>query len=260
MTEDVAVKTLFDGAAAGYDRARRQLVPPFDDFYGAAVGAIPYEREDDIRVLDLGAGTGLLSALVAHVFPRARITLTDASPRMLHVARRRFTDEPERFELRAVDYAKVPLPGGEYDAVVSALSIHHLDGAEKRELFRKIYSALSNGGVFVNADQVQGETPEAESLYRETWLRQVRERGVREDDLTAALVRMREDEMSTLDEQRAWLISGGFQGVSCWYKDYGFAVYGGYRQDQSHGKDFYEQTEDVGGEGVGEARGAADRG
>ncbi len=70
MTEGVAVKTLFDGAAAGYDRARRQLVPPFDDFYGAAVGAIPYEREDDIRVLDLGAGTGLLSTLVAHVFPR----------------------------------------------------------------------------------------------------------------------------------------------------------------------------------------------
>jgi len=31
----------------------------------------------------------------------------------------------------------------------------------------------------------------------------VRERGVREDDLTAALVRMREDKMSTLDEQIA---------------------------------------------------------
>ena len=67
MTTDVNVKTLFDGAAAGHDRARRQLVPSFDDFYGAVVGEIPYEREVDVRVLDLGVGTGLLSALVARL-------------------------------------------------------------------------------------------------------------------------------------------------------------------------------------------------
>lgn len=52
------MRALFDGAAAGYDRARRQLVPPFDDFYGTVVESIPYEREAAIRVLDLGAGTG----------------------------------------------------------------------------------------------------------------------------------------------------------------------------------------------------------
>ena len=149
---------------------------------------------------------------------------------MLGVARRRFENEPARFELRVMDYTQEPL-SGEYYAVVSALSIHHLDGAEKREIFRMVYSVLNDGGVFVNADQVLGETPEAESLYRETWLRQARERGVSEEDLAAALVRRREDKMSTLDEQRAWLISSGFRGVSCWYKDYSFAVYGGYRQD-----------------------------
>lgn len=228
---------VFDGAAAGYDRARRQLVPPFDGFYGAAVGAIPYRREDEIRVLDLGAGTGLLSAMVARAFPRARITLADVSPEMLGVARQRFADEPARFELRVMDYAEEPLLG-EYDAVVSALSIHHLDGDEKRELFRKVYGVLREGGVFVNADQVLGETPETEARYREVWLRQVRERGVSEEDLSAALARMREDKMSTLDEQRVWLVEAGFRPVECWYKSYSFAVYGGYRQDRRSRKDF----------------------
>jgi tRNA (cmo5U34)-methyltransferase len=201
-------------------------VPPFDDFYEMAVEAIPYEREDAIRVLDLGAGTGLLSAFVARAFPRVRITLVDASPEMLRVARKRFADEPGRFEFRVVDYAQEPLLG-EYEAVVSALSIHHLGGTEKRELFRKVYGVLCDGGVFVNADQVLGSTPEIEALYRETWLRQVRESGVGEEVLAAAFVRMREDKPSTLEEQEAWLEEAGFRQVDCPYKNYGFAVYGG---------------------------------
>ncbi len=229
MREGLTVAVLFDEAAEGYDRARRQLVPPFDDFYRTVVESIPHEPDAAMRVLDLGAGTGLLSALVARAFPRARVTLVDASPEMLGVARRRFADEPERFELRVVDYAREPLPG-EYEAVVSALSIHHLDGTGKRELFRKAYGALCDGGVFVNADQVLGSTPEIEAHYREMWLRQVRERGVGEEDLAAALVRMREDRPSTLEEQTAWLEEAGFQQVDCPYKNYSFAVYGGRKQ------------------------------
>jgi tRNA (cmo5U34)-methyltransferase len=223
------VEALFDTAAEDYDRARRQLVPPFDAFYGTVVDSIPHEREDAIRVLDLGAGTGLLSAFVAQAFPRARMTLVDASPDMLGVARRRFADELERFEMRVVNYAREPLPE-EYEVVVSALSIHHLDGTEKRELFRKVYGMLCNGGVFVNADQVLGSTPEIEARYRETWLRKVREGGVGEEDLDAARARMKEDKMSTLEEQEAWLEDTGFRQVDCPYKNYGFAVYGGRKQ------------------------------
>jgi tRNA (cmo5U34)-methyltransferase len=148
---------------------------------------------------------------------------------MLGMARRRFADEPERFELRVLDYAREPLPG-EYEVVVYALSIHHLDGTGKRELFRKIYGVLCAGGVFVNADQVLGSTPEIEARYCETWLRQVRERGVGEEDLATALVRMREGRPSTLEEQKAWLEEAGFWQVDCPYKNYSFAVYGGRKQ------------------------------
>jgi tRNA (cmo5U34)-methyltransferase len=171
----------------------------------------------------------MLSAFVALAFPRARITLVDASPEMLAVARRRFADEPGRFEFRVLDYAREP-PPGEYEAVVSALSIHHLDGTEKRELFREVYRVLCDGGVFVNADQVLGSTPEIEARYRETWLRQVREREVGKEDLAAALARMKEDKMSTLEEQEAWLEETSFRQVDCPYKNYGFAVYGGRKQ------------------------------
>jgi tRNA (cmo5U34)-methyltransferase len=234
----VTVGSLFGEAARDYDRARRQLVPGFDRFYGAALESVPFAEEQEIKVLELGAGTGLLSAMIAEIFPRSRVTLVDLSVEMLRVACRRFKREPGRFEFRTMDYARKPLPSrnGGYDLVVSALSIHHLTHGDKKELFGKVRRSLAVGGYFVNADQIAGDTPEEETGFRGWWLRQVREAGVSERDLAAALLRMRADRNATLSAQLLWLREAGFGGVDCRYKDHRFAVYGG--------KKSYEVSED----------------
>ncbi len=222
----MTVGALFDEAAGGYDRARRQLVPGLDDLHGAVLESIPFGVEDRLRILDLGAGTGLLSAVVAERFPGARLTLVDLSVEMLRVARRRFAAGAGRFEFRVMDFARKGLPGG-YDLVVSALSIHHLTDGDKRELFEKVHGALVVGGCFVNLDQVLGETPQIESDYEEWWLGRAREAGASEDDLAAAFRRMRADKCATLAAQLGWLEDAGFEGVECRHKDHRFAVYAG---------------------------------
>ncbi len=238
----LGVGALFDAAAPDYDGARRALVPGFDDFYGAAVGSIPFDGDEPLRVLDLGAGTGILSGMIAGRFPNSRVTLVDISVQMLRVARRRFAGEPGRFEFRVMDHARKPLPGrpSGYDLVVSALSIHHLTHGDKRELFEKVYGALANGGWFVNADQVLGPTPEAEKEYQAGWLRRVREAGLGEEELSAALTRMKADKNATLEAQMKWLREAGFGSVECSYEDGRFAVYGGLkgsrrRKEVTHG-------------------------
>jgi len=229
----VRADALFDEAASEYDCSRRRLVPGFDEFYSAVAAAIPHGLEEEIRILDLGAGTGLLSAMVADKFPRSRVTLVDISVQMLRVARRRFMDEPGRFEYRVMDYARKPLPkavpggGRSYDIVISALSIHHLTHGDKRELFEKIHHALTEGGVFVNADQVLGETPEVERTYQDWWLERVREAGSDESELAAALERIRADKNATLKAQLAWMEEVGFEEIECNYEDHRFAVYNG---------------------------------
>ena len=59
------VREAFDRSAQIYDRGRRQLVPCFDDFYSTAIERLPFAADDAVSVLDLGAGTGLLSLLVS---------------------------------------------------------------------------------------------------------------------------------------------------------------------------------------------------
>lgn len=237
----MTVGAVFDAGAGDYDRVRRRLVPGFDGFYGAALESVPFGRSEPIGVLDLGAGSGLLGAMVAERFPRSRVTLVDLSVELLRVARRRLAGEPGRFEFRTMDYARTPLPGGTrgYDLVVSALSIHHLTHGDKRELFERVYKVLANGGLFVNADQVQGATPEEEARYQEWWLGRVREAGVSEEDLDAALARMRADRNATLAAQLGWLEDAGFEEAGCSYKDYRFAVYNGRKghENSDDGKD-----------------------
>jgi tRNA (cmo5U34)-methyltransferase len=225
-------KEVFGKFAQTYDRARRQLVPCFDEFYDALISQIPYDHDAALRVLDLGAGTGLLSMFVAEKFPHARILLVDISEEMLKKAQNRFAGAGERFTFRLADFSEEPLPG-RFHAVLSALAIHHLPHARKATLFHKVYDSLEDGGVFINADQVLGATPEIEARYHETWLRQVRARGVSAADLAAAVERMKDDKMATIAAQLNWLEEAGFRSVDCWYKSYNFAVYGGRKENQA---------------------------
>lgn len=220
-----AVKAGFDEGAETYDRARRQLIPCFDDFYGTALALIPQQPQANFRVLDLGAGTGLLSFLVGKKFTKAGITLMDISQEMLGKAGERFIGMEERLEFIAGDYADGF--AGEFDVVISALSIHHLADADKIKLFKNIYEALPDGGIFINADQILGPTPQIEQMYQETWLRQARDLGVSDTDLNAAMKRMQADKMSPLDSQLGWLQQAGFSSVHCWYQHHRFAVFSG---------------------------------
>jgi tRNA (cmo5U34)-methyltransferase len=219
----VNLKSAFDQAASRYDQTRRQLIPCFDLFYGTAVELIPVEAQ---RVLDLGAGTGLLSSLVLAHCPSAAITLADISTEMLEQAKTRLSPAGGRCTFLAMDY-QAELPSGNFDAIVSALSIHHLDATAKRSLFDKIFQHLSPGGIFVNADQVVGETPAIDSRYCATWVGAVRESGIDPAAMWAAFERTKLDRMSPLSPQLDWLREIGFTEVSCWFQHYSFVVFSG---------------------------------
>ncbi len=218
-------KTTFSRHAADYDRTRRQLVPDFDNFYGTALELIPAAPTADLRILDLGAGTGLFASIVGAAYPTARLTLADFSPQMLDQARQRFADRAG-VEYLLLDYEHDAIPG-EYDVAISALALHHTPPAELQSVFAKIYRALVSGGMFVNADQTLGTSAANEARYGQAWLAAIRANGATEADIAAALERLKADKTATLEDQLAALRGAGFTDVDCWYKRYRFAVYSG---------------------------------
>jgi tRNA (cmo5U34)-methyltransferase len=225
-----SIAASFDASAAVYDAARARLVPCFERLYAAAVGLLPFAEDAPIRVLDLGAGTGLMAARILASFPNARLRLVDVAGAMLALARVRLAGAAQVPEIVMADYASTPL-GGPYDAIVSALSIHHCDDAAKRELFRRCHRALAPGGMFVNADQVAGPTKALEAAYDRAWLVAVRRAGATEEEIAGARTRMTEDRCAPLADQLGWLADAGFVDVDCWFKDGRFAVYAGRKAD-----------------------------
>jgi tRNA (cmo5U34)-methyltransferase len=210
----------FDAHAADYDAPRRRLIPPFDAFYGTAVDALEMLGRPPRRVLDLGAGTGMLAARVAARYPDAELVLTDGAPAMLEQARDALGD---RAEIHIADLAD-PLPDGGFDAVVSALAIHHLDDAGKRDLFARVRAALPPGGVFVNAEQVAGPTPCFDRRYREWHEAAARAAGTDDAEWAGAMERMAHDQPADVEAQLRWLRAAGFDAADCLFKDHRFAV------------------------------------
>jgi tRNA (cmo5U34)-methyltransferase len=212
----------FPLTAPTYDQDRARLIPCFGRFYARAVELIPAGAK---TLLDLGAGTGLLSAFVRARLPYARLHLMDISGAMLDQARHRF-DGDERVTFEVADYAEAELPGA-LCAVVSALSIHHLDDEAKRLLFKRIHAALKPGGVFVNAEQVLGPTASVEARYRSEWLDRVRQLGASDRQIEESLFRQQADRCAPVEDQLAWLREAGFADADCWFKDGRFAVMAG---------------------------------
>ncbi len=168
--------------------------------------------------------------MVGEAFPRAEITLVDFSEGMLDVARNRLSDEPDgRFTFHLMDYSREALPG-EYEVVVSALSIHHVEDEGKRKVFREVHRVLVDGGVFINADRVLGEAPGTEAGCHESHKpRHAREEGTGGEDAPSALHRMETDK-SSLEDQLARMEQAGFASVECRYENGRFAVYSGRKE------------------------------
>lgn len=220
-----ATKDVFDNTAATYDKDRAKLLPGHEKFYGWAIALVP---EDAQRILDLGAGSGILTSLVRRALPSAAIHLVDFSEAMLAKARERLGDDP-RLTYAVADYMTADLGSG-YDAVVSALSIHHLEDQQKRILFARIWEALRPGGIFVNAEQVAGPTATLEAEYKALWLKQVREAGATEKQVEESLYRQQEDRCASVESQLAWMREAGLVDVDCWWKEGRFAVMSGRRE------------------------------
>ncbi len=221
----MTVGKAFDNSVKYYDDWMKLALPSYDELFTTTLELIPFDEKHAIKVLDLGAGTGLFSEHILSKFPHAEFLLCDIAPKMLEVAKKRFSENEGKVRYLVDDYRSYQ-DDDKYDLVISSLSIHHLEDEEKKALFAKVYELLNETGLFINVDQVKGPTQNIQDLYWHDWLKKVREKGAPEEQIQSSIQRRQEfDKDSLLSDQLRWLSEAGFADVDCVYKNYFIGVF-----------------------------------
>ncbi|MDR2121987.1 MAG: class I SAM-dependent methyltransferase [Flavobacteriaceae bacterium] len=216
-----SVKSKFNSVALHYDKQRTRLIPCFTDFYQMTIENLVFTTPSP-EILDLGAGTGLLSDFVIRKYPDARLTLVDLSEKMLEISKERFSHNPN-VTIVCQDFTTYT-DDRYYDAIISSLAIHHLEDSDKNRLYSNIYSALKKDGLFINAEQVSGHDEYFIRLYEKQWKNKVENSDLTQQEIDAAYERVKLDKRTPLSVQLKWLKEAGFKEVDCLYKYYDFAV------------------------------------
>jgi ubiquinone/menaquinone biosynthesis C-methylase UbiE len=140
------VRERFDLLAAGWD-ANTGRVALARAVAEAIRNAVPLRP--DMKAMDFGSGTGLVTlALLPDV---AGITAVDTSGEMLKV----LDEKLKALGIATVhtmlsDMNKAPLPGPEFDLIVSSMVLHHIP--EVPQTIRRLRSCLRPGGWMALAD------------------------------------------------------------------------------------------------------------
>lgn len=230
--------------AAAFLNERSLLIPDRSRQLEVLLRVLRLAGEAPRRVLDLGAGDGILLATVLAAFPEATGVAVDYSPHMLEQARERLVPFGARATTHEADLATLAWReglDGPFDAIVSGFAIHHLPHERKRALYAEIYGLLSPGGTFLNAEHVASTTPRVEAMFDDAMTEHLyqrrRERG---EGVTLEQVRRefleRPDRaaniLAPVEEQCRWLRDIGFEDVDCFWKYFELAIFGGFRRGQ----------------------------
>lgn len=151
-----------------YDRRIRTFIPGYQQMLDVTAGAVSLQRRRAPIIVDLGVGTGALSARCLEILPAATICGIDADTDMLAVARRRLGRNSGRHRFITGTFARVALP--RCDAVVATLALHHVRSpAAKRRLYRRCFRALRPGGVFASGDAFLSLAPALRRAEMAAW-------------------------------------------------------------------------------------------
>ncbi|MGH3087796.1 MAG: class I SAM-dependent methyltransferase [Rubrobacteraceae bacterium] len=228
-----------------FARLGEVFTPGREEIERVILDHVPAGHGEPFLAVDIGCGSGWLSEAILREYPNSRLLALDGSEEMLRRTGERLASFGPRAETRAfrledpawISRIEVPVR-----CFVSSLVIHHLDGAGKRELFRRLFEKLEPGGALLYADVVEEKSEQGRKYMACAWDEEVwrRSREITGDDRAYRLFvdegwNMYEhpdpmDKPSGVAEQLRWLEEAGYTGVDVPWARAGHAVFCGCRQ------------------------------
>ena len=120
------------------------------------IDAVPFAKDAELRVLDVGGGYGVVSEAVLQAFPQAQVTLQDYSQIMIDAARGHLAAFAARMHYAIGDLRDrhwTEQFDEPFDLAVSAIAIHNLmEMPVIAACYRDIHGILKPGGMFIDCD------------------------------------------------------------------------------------------------------------
>jgi SAM-dependent methyltransferase len=200
---------------------------------------LPFGPDDAFTFVDLGAGTGAAARAVLTEYPRASAILAEYSLQMIAEGEHRMAAFAGRYRYVELDMLASAWPDAvppRVDAVVSALSIHHLPDSRKRAMFREIFERLAPGGWYVNYDPIRAPDAALESIWERVNDRYEPDAAFKRAHRSPQEQARYENHvryMIPLEPQLQWLREAGFTNVDVFWKRLDWVIYGGSRPPQA---------------------------
>ena len=202
-----------------YDRTIASLIPHYKELIEAAADAVAVAARTAPAVVDLGTGSGALAAEILKVRPKARLIGIDADAAMLDAARRRLKG---RIDTVHDDFEMARIP--RCDVVSASFALHHIDaGRKKGALYKRCFTALRDGGMFVSADCFLAVDGKLRRHHRQAWLDHLQKKYTKKKAEHFLRTWAKEDVYFSLDRELELLKEAGFSTEVSWRKD-SFAV------------------------------------
>ena len=162
----------FENRIDGYDEHMLNEIDHAKIFYPFTASCLPCG--ENIRILDLGCGTGLELEFYFDLSCNSYVCGIDLSQKMLEKLKAKFADK--NIKLVQGSYFDIPFEN-DFDAAVSVESLHHFTKDEKVPLYKKLHAALKSDGYFVLTDYFAADEDQ-EKLFRSELLRLRKEQGI----------------------------------------------------------------------------------
>jgi len=220
------IKEHFEKEAKKFDEIIIKLIPYYEQMVDSLVSCIPFNDNAQIKVIDLGCGTGTIAKKISDRFKNSTIACLDIAANMIEMAQLKLAGHPKT-EFINVDFSKIDFTE-KFDVVVSSLALHHLEtDKQKKDFYRRIFDNLKTNGIFVNADVVLGSSDYWQDLNMQKWIDYMNHSVSMEEIQNNWIPKYKsEDRPAILIDQIQWLKEIGFKKVDVIWKYFNFSVYG----------------------------------
>ena len=134
----------------------------------------------ELKVLELGCGTGIVTEWIAELYSKAFITGVDGAEKMVNKAQSKAFARTHKDRIKWVlaDFSEqswMNKVSGPFDLIIAVDSLHHLSHQRKKELYEELHNCLTRDGQFIISDHISTHEPYFEDPQYVLWVQEVLE-------------------------------------------------------------------------------------